>query len=161
MKRGFTIIEILVVIGIFTLISIITAGGILTTLRGAKRSESDAKVKENLSFALGTIERHLRNADTVTCVNGQRINYIDQRKTQASFFLQTNGSDIYIASGSADTRLTSPDVSIVAFNVTCIASAGNTAPIVDVSITARDSASQGAESAQIQSSIKVNVRTSY
>lgn len=155
---GFSLIEVLVVLTIFGFVALITSGSVLTTIRGAKRADSDTKVRENVTYALSTMERHLRNAVTVSC-SGGRVDYTDQSQLAASFYLNTVGNDRYIASVSASNRLTSADVNVTTLAFACIPADGSTPPSVNISITAEDRNAQGAERSQITSSTKVNLRT--
>lgn len=164
-EKGFSLIEILVVLVVFSFIGVIVAQSILTTLRGAKRSDSDSKVRSNIDYAVAIIERQLRNAREVTCPttcpsgNGTCLNFTDQKQRTASFFFQTTGNDRYIASSSATQRLTNSDVEITALTFTCTPATGNVAPSVEISISARDRTLGGVERSQITTSTQILLRT--
>ena len=70
LQKGMSLLEILVVVAIFSILGVIVTRSVLLTLRGSKKSESQVKVRENVNYALAVIERQLRNADSiVTCPN--------------------------------------------------------------------------------------------
>lgn len=66
---GFSLIEILVVISIFAVIGILTTRSIFITLRSARKSDSLVRVRENVNYAMGIIERQIRTAESVNCAN--------------------------------------------------------------------------------------------
>lgn len=61
-EKGFTLIEILVVVGIFAIIAVIGSGSFFSLLRGSTKSRSASTVKQNGDYALGVMERMIRNA---------------------------------------------------------------------------------------------------
>ena len=65
-KKGFTIIELLVVITIFVLIGVIGINFFASILSGSGKTAIINEVKQNGSYSLNLIERFLRNADKVT-----------------------------------------------------------------------------------------------
>lgn len=163
-QRGFSLIEILVVLTIFSILTVIVTQGIFVTLRGTRKSEVTARVKENLAYAISTIERQLHNASTVSpCPNTSpsRIDYADENGKATYFSCQNIGASGYVASGSATTRLTSSDVSVTACTFTCATPppGKNNPPSVDINITGQDANTQGAEGAQVTTSTKVFLRS--
>lgn len=162
MRKGMSLLEILVVVAIFAILGIITTRSVLLTLRGSRKSESTLKVRENVSYALSVIERQLRNADSVdieTCT-GARVDYKDNFGNPASFScVNMGGEDPYIASGAAQLRLTSNEVVVTTCSFTCEAGTSANPPFVDVSIAAKDAQAIGIEGASVTSSTKVYLRT--
>lgn len=159
---GMSLLEILIVVAVFSILGIVVTRSVLLTLRGSKKSESQVKVRENLSYSLSVIERQLRNADTITttCPNTTDtsvINYIDEFGNPASFSCQDiGGSDSHIASGSA--RLTASDVSIISCSFECSPEDNGAPPFIDVSISARDANAVGIEGAEVTSTTKIYLR---
>jgi len=66
-NSGLSLIEILIVITIFAVIGILSTRSVFLTLRGAKKSDSLVRVRENVNNALSVIERQIRNSEKVTC----------------------------------------------------------------------------------------------
>ncbi len=156
-KKGFSLVEILVVISIFALIGILTTRSIFTTLRSARKSDSLVKVRENVNYALGVIERQIRSAESVSpcpLVNTLVLPYIAEGGIVSSFIctLGANGS---IASGSA--TLTSPDISVTGCTFTCTQNINNP-PSINVSITAEDKNSSGVEKGSVTSQTEILLR---
>ena len=63
--KGMSLLEILIVVAVFSILGVIVTRSVLLTLRGSKKSESQVKVRENVSFSLGVIERQLRKVFTL------------------------------------------------------------------------------------------------
>src|SRR5436190_23351777 len=119
LKKGYSLIELLVVLGIFALLATLASQAVVLTLRSSKKSESSIKVKDNLNYALGVMERQLRNAYSVTPTCAlNKVDYVDNSGTAASFECDNTGvSDYYVASGSS--RLTSTDIKVNPCSITC------------------------------------------
>lgn len=148
MKKGYTLIEILVVVTVFSVISLITSQTIILTLRGTKKAESISKVRTTLDAAVGAMERQLRGAKSIvsacTGAASQSIIFVDQNNNQVTFScigVNNNNQPASIASGSAS--LTTADVTISACSFTCTPAAGNNPPSVLISVTGNDLTGQG------------------
>lgn len=135
-EDGMSLIEILIVVTIFAILGIITTRAIFLTLQGSKKSESTVKVRENLNYSLGVIERQLRNANSVVDCSANVINYTDQNGNPASFSCVNTGSaNSYIASGSA--RLTGDSVNIISCEFNCPPTVSTNPPEVTISLEAQ------------------------
>ena len=88
LKKGFSLIEMLVVVVVFSILAIITTQSLLNSLRTAKKSQNVNVVKENLEVSASAIERLLRNAEDVRCENNsgspsnREIYYMDNSQNQ-------------------------------------------------------------------------------
>lgn len=154
-NKGMSLIEILVVVTIFALMGVVVARAIILTIRGSKKSESIVKIRENINYSVGIIERQLRNADLVLeCPNSDpsRIDYQDQFGNLTSFSC-TGG---YIASDSA--RLTSDAITITSCAFVCAASTVDNPPSVTVSLTAKDTNAQGIENSSVSTINQIYLR---
>src|SRR3990167_11388670 len=103
-EKGFTLIEILVVITIFSVLTILVTQTIIFSLRSTKKSESLNQARQNLDYAAQIVERHIRNADRIETCSGSpvtSISYYDAYGIASSFSCVSD----YVASGSY--RLTS------------------------------------------------------
>lgn len=172
---GYSLIEIMVVLTLFSLLVLVATQTLMVSLRTASKSESIGKVKENLEFAVNVMERQLRSAKSVvdTCPLSPAIDstplsltYLDQNGVEASFACQNIGVDGYVASGSATligsgvgaARLTNQSVSITSCSITCSANTGAPTSIT-ISLTAEDKSSlPGAERAAATSQTTVSLR---
>jgi len=151
---GISLIEILIVIGIFAVLGILSTTSVLLSLQGSKKGDAQIKVRENLDYAISIIERNLRNAEGITSCTVSSISYKDSLGGNASF---SCGSG-FIASGSA--QLTSTEVNVTSCLFTCTAGVGSVPPRVAIDIQAVDAASQGSkEGATVSIYTEINLRT--
>ena len=147
-SSGISLIEILIVVTIFSVLGIFVTQSITLTLQGSKKSEAMIAVRENLDYSIGIIERQIRNANSVTdCPfsNQPHITYVDQYGTTTNF--SWNSTSFSIASGSATTLLASHEaVKVTNAAFTCVAGTSIDQPYVNVSLTAQSATSTGAQS---------------
>lgn len=160
-NKGMSLLEILVVVAIFSILGVIITRSVLLTLRGSRKSETQVKVRENINYSLTVIERQLRNADSIVeCPNSDttKIDYIDDAGSASSFSCQgVGGNDSYVASASA--RLTSDEIEITACSFVCTEGTSANPPSVDISINAMDVNAVGIENTQVTTSTKIFLRT--
>jgi prepilin-type N-terminal cleavage/methylation domain-containing protein len=159
-SKGMSLLEILVVVSIFAILGIITTRAIILTLQGSQKSESLVKVRENLDYSLGVIERQLRNANSITeCPNPDPsiINYQDESGVTTSFScVDTGGDDSYVASGSA--RLTNDNVVIVSCAFSCTLGTSANPSSVMVNLEARDTGPVGAQRSIVTATTQIFLR---
>lgn len=157
---GMSLIEILVVVTIFAIMGIVITRAVILTIGGGKKSESLVRVRENLNYAIGIIERQIRNANGISvCPNPDNyiIDYTDQFGNPASFSCVNVGSaNAFVASGSA--RLTSDGVVITACSFVCGMSSGDNPPSVTISLTAKDANSTGIQNSSAEASSQIFLR---
>lgn len=159
-QKGMSLIEIVIVIGIFSVLSILVSQSLLLTLKGSRKTEVVVKVRENVNYALGIIERQLRNANSITdCTNPLSISYLDDLGNPGTFSCQNLSGNGYIASGSALTKLTVDSVDITACSFSCTAGSQGSPPSVTFTVTAQDSTATGISNAIVSASKQVYLRT--
>jgi len=61
-RNGFTLIESLVVVGVFSILALISSQILLSTLKGTTKSETESEVHQNGDYALSVISQMLRNS---------------------------------------------------------------------------------------------------
>ena len=148
-SAGISMIEILIVIGIFAVLGVLSTRVITLSLQGSKKGDAQIKVRENLDYAVSIIERQLRNAGSVfSCtVSPPAISYSDSNAISSSFSCLNMASAGYVASGSA--RLTSEEIKVTACSFVCTAGSGSTPPKVAINIQAEG----------VSISTEINLRT--
>jgi len=142
MKKGFTLIEIMVVISVFAVLSVLVTRSVMVTIRGSKKSESQIKVRENVNYAFSVMERQLRSAQKILSCSADEpleILYTDDNGQPADFTCEEG----YIASSSA--RLTSSDINVDYCSITCQQNSVNDPPIVTINVSASENSSTGVE----------------
>lgn len=153
-NSGLSLVEILIVITIFAIIGILSTRSVFLTLRGAKKSDSLVRVRENVNNALSVIERQIRNSEKITCPSvGTTLSYVSLEGISTDFICQSVGTDGYISSGSA--RLTSSDVSITSCSFTCSQISLNVPPLITITITAEDKTSTSVEKGSITTETQI------
>ncbi len=65
--RGFTLVEILVVIAVVSIVGTILAAIFINTLRGSNKSQILASIKQNGQAVLENMDKTIRGADNVIC----------------------------------------------------------------------------------------------
>lgn len=157
--KGLSLIEILIVITIFAVIGLLSTRSVFLTLRGAKKSDSLIRVRENVNYSLSIIERQLRDAQDITCPNPStlRIDYLpDDGQEQSSFSCLSIGTGGYIASSSA--RLTSNDIAVTSCSFVCSQLDINNPPVVEVAIEAEDASNQSVEKGRFSIETQITLR---
>lgn len=156
-EKGLSLIEILIVVTIFAVLGILTTRAVFLTLQGSKKSESLVKVRENLDYSVGVMERNLRNANSlIDCLSGGTVvNYIDQNGDPASFSC-ISGIDSYVASGSA--RLTSSTVKVTSCSFACTLATSTNPSSVTINVEAQDTTATGIQNSTVTTSTKVSLR---
>lgn len=66
-NKGFSLVEILVSIAIFSIVMVTAAGALLTTIDANHKAQAIQSVMNNLNFALESMSRAIRVGDTYHC----------------------------------------------------------------------------------------------
>jgi len=113
-SRGYTLVEIIVAVGLFALIMTLASGAYLMMISFAGRAQNTSTGINNLSFALETMTRTIRTGtsynDGTDCSGCTSFSVVNSGGTTITYGL-SNGSITQTISGVA-TGLTDPSVSI-------------------------------------------------
>ena len=119
MNKGFTLIEILVVLTIFGIIALI-GGQILTaTIKGKSKAEATAKVKSEGNYVISVMEREIHSAQNIINCTGNQIDYTDADGKQKTFSWDTQTNLIKSGLLSSPQNLTSTYTRVSNFTPTC------------------------------------------
>jgi len=158
--KGMSLLEILIVLAIFSILGILITRAVVLTLQGSKKSAAIVRVRENLEYSLSIMERQIRNANSITaCPNPdpKRIDFIDQKGNEGSFSCVNTGEvDSYIASGSA--VLTSNTVSVVSCSFSCTAGGTVNPSVVGIDITMKDASNSAVGTSNVSESTQIYLR---
>ena len=162
-QKGYSLIELLVAISIFTVIILMTTQAIVLSLRSARKGESLITVRENIDYAFGIMERHIRSAESIESCSSVQINYTD-RWGKPAIFSCMGGTSGYIASGSAVLlRITSDEVEINCNSVdpifTCPLPSGDAPPSVEIKVTGSKAGETAVEGASVSTNTRIQLRT--
>lgn len=111
-RRGFTILELIIVAGILALITMVISQVLFSTIRSNTKSEVIKEVKQNGDFALETMVRMIQNAKNITAVSCSddgatkniAITLTNQDDGQTTFQCSLDNGVNRIASVSASTE---------------------------------------------------------
>lgn len=154
-KKAYSLIEILVVLGVFAVLATLSTQAVLQTIKSSRKSEASIRVRENLSYSVSVMERALRSATSVSCPSTSRIDYRDPLGGVSYFSYNTSGSDMFIASGSATIRLTNNQVIVTAATFTCNPPSPVAPTSVTIGLTGTDATTTGVES--VSSSVSTQI----
>jgi|GEM_PF-2483250 len=166
-KNGFSLIEILVVIAIFALIIAVVSSAITSSMVGIRKSDNTVSVRENMSLALGLVERKLRSARGVTACTETAIDFISENNRLFRVFCNpsqvcdsTTSTSISITEDGLTSRLTNLDtICITACEFICTPppSPGPTKS-VKIFLEGSDKETTGAENSRVRLETTVSLR---
>lgn len=165
--KGFSLIELLIVVALLGLIMVGVSQLLATLLSGTTKATASQQVKESGQFALGVMERTVRRARRVTACSGSTltVDVPDAAGTITTYAFQQSGWQLTqrINAGSTVALVSTPDVDVDAFACTLTPGTVNTPSIVRLELTLSKSAS-GATDLRILSQrfeTTVSLRTYY
>jgi prepilin-type N-terminal cleavage/methylation domain-containing protein len=160
---GFSLIEMLVVIIVFSILAILATQSLATSLRGTRKSESIGHVRENIEYAMSIMERSLRTASELDCTpsSSSEIVYRTFSNVEASF--ECTGTNIASSSGGITKNLINAvDVNIVGCGTettfTCNRGSGGNPDSVVIRVTAEEKDNTDIESAKYTSETRILLR---
>jgi prepilin-type N-terminal cleavage/methylation domain-containing protein len=122
MKKGFTLIEIMVALSVFVLVMTISMGSILGVFSANAKSQSIKVAMDNLNSALETMSREMRfgteyqcGSGAITCPGGESsVSFKNQTGQQITYSLGgTNGKTLMKAiDGGSAIAVTSKEISL-------------------------------------------------
>ena len=163
---GYSLIEMLVAIGVFAVIGIVVTSSLASSFKNSKKATAISNVKSNVDYAMSTMERLLRNAVHVDTVNStpKMLVYEDEYGNSDMFF-NCDSANSYIASGSAtlgtNIQLTSDETLIDCSGTifTYPASAPGVPQIVEITLKGTDkNVGVTAEGSSVTSKTRVLLR---
>ena len=116
-SRGYTLVELIVSVGIFALVMLLASGAYLMMISLNQHAQSIATGIDNLSFAVETMTRTIRTGNNYNCGNiGDCPNGASSFSFKSASGVATTyslaGSSIQETTGSSAQMLTDPSVSI-------------------------------------------------
>jgi prepilin-type N-terminal cleavage/methylation domain-containing protein len=135
MMSGFTLVELLVAVGVFLVVMTISLGSVLSILDAGRKARSLKSVMTNLNFTLETMTREIKFGTNYYCgedTSSQHTQTLDCAAGNAITFTDSNGVDIvYKLVGTQIQKstnhgpyigVTSPEVTITNFKIFVIGS---------------------------------------
>lgn len=157
-KNGFTLIEIIVVIGILGIIMVMGSNLFFSILRGSTKTKILQLVKQNGDYTITVMSRMIRNAREISgnCQLGMTnlaIQNPDGHETEFSC-LEIGTTNGRIASNSA--RITSSDVKVDSCSFTCVNGEVGVSP---AAVTINFTLSQAGVTTRLEEQASVNFQT--
>ena len=136
MRKGFTLLEFLAVVGILSFILIAVTQLLAGTLAGSGKSNSLQLVKQNGQFALSTMARLVRLAKSVTACAGSDLQFV----------VSESGADVNYRFDLSATRLrktragqvswvTEDNIAVNSFTCALTSGSAGTPAMVDLRLT--------------------------
>lgn len=154
-NRGFTLVEILVVITIFVVLLMVVNEIFFSILKGSSKSDVTGKVKREGEAAIAVMDRELRNSKTLSCSGDNRsVTYLSSIGVLTTFACVNLGSaDGKITKGGLD--LTSNDTTVTSCSFACQSINGVT-KVVLINLSISEKANS---SSRVQEKAKTDLQT--
>jgi len=120
-NKGFTLVELLIAVGLFTIVASISIGAILSIFDVNKKSESSKTVVDNLNFSIENMARTVRFGGNYHCGSAPTLGNPQDCSNGDTFLAVTFNSSVIIYrlngtaiqrsdnGGSSYTNITSPE----------------------------------------------------
>lgn len=115
--RGYTLIELIIAVGLFALVMTLASGAYLMMISFNQRVQGIVTGIDNLSFALDTMTRSIRTGTNYSCAGGgdcaggaSSFSFKDQTGRSVSYAL--GASSIQATVNGAPSTLTDPSVTV-------------------------------------------------
>ena len=99
--KGFTLVEMLVVMAILSIVGVLIVAIFTNTLRGSNKSQILLAIKQNGQAVLETMDKSIRNADELICIGNNSIVVRSKQGEYIRYTIildpskKTNGSILY------------------------------------------------------------------
>lgn len=120
LKNGFSLIELIVVIGLLSLLTLAISSTMLMSIVSSSRVRTITKVKQSGGYALGQIQSMIRSSKFITACESTTpsISLVGQDGGSTDIFIETDGSISRIASNSG-TYLSPSNMEVSSFTIDC------------------------------------------
>jgi prepilin-type N-terminal cleavage/methylation domain-containing protein len=115
--KGFTLIEVMIAVSIFTIVVTIGIGALLSTLRAHKKIQAKREITNGLAFAMETMTRRLRIAYPPSIVTGTNFVQFWDPETQSVFLYQKTSGGRITVSNAGQIDVTPANFTVTNFSV--------------------------------------------
>ena len=143
-KRGFSLIEMMVAVTLFSMVMLIGVGALLSLIDANKKAQALNSVMNNLNFAVESMSRNLRVGTNYNCgggpdctSGGTSVSFISSKGENIVYQYNSSEKRIEISKdGGAYVTITAPEVTIddFAFLVKGASSSDNLQPRIVIKI---------------------------
>lgn len=147
--KGFTLVEIIVSVGLFSVVMLVATAAYLTIIMLDKEARATNELVVNLNFAVDSISRNIRTGSNYSCAgagNGtcSQFSFIDSQEQKVTYLLKNNTvaqcvfpkDSTQVCSTSVAVSLTDPRIQVntLAFNVRGVGATDRVQPQTIMSI---------------------------
>jgi prepilin-type N-terminal cleavage/methylation domain-containing protein len=93
-KTGFTLIEIIISLGVFAVVAVVAVGALISIIDSNKKSQTSNTVIVDLGFALESFSRELRVGSAYHCTQNNSFDNLQDGKSLLSQACDTYGGEI-------------------------------------------------------------------
>jgi len=159
LKRGFSLIELIVVIGLLSLLMLAISSTMLMSIVSSNRIRTVTKVKQGGGYAIGQIQRMIRSSKSITTCDTitPTISLVGQDGGTTEILTESDGTNVRIASNSG-MYLTPANMEISAFTISCEPTSAEPT-LIKFAFDLRDTKStQGIQNPSLHFETSVNTR---
>ena len=120
MQRGFTLVEMLVSVAIFTIVMVIALGALLSMTESDRRAQTLKTITNNLNFSLDAMSRSIRTGTNHNLTGSSQITFLAADGLTTSFCrgsgpaCSASGTTILRSTGAGYSPVISPEVVVTA-----------------------------------------------
>lgn len=120
-KKGFSLIELLVVIGLLSLLMLAISSTMLMSIISSNRIRTSTKVKQAGNYALGQIQAMIRNAKSISVCRDDisSTTFTNPDGGSTTILSESDGTNYRIASNSG-VYLTPANLTVSSFSLNCL-----------------------------------------
>lgn len=89
MKKGFSIVELIVVVAILSTIVLIISQPVASIIKYQRESQTADNMRDNLQFIINKMEKELKTSSNVS-INGSTLSFTDQNGGPVTYSLNNN-----------------------------------------------------------------------
>lgn len=113
-QKGFTLIELMVAIGLFAVVMTLATGAYLTMINVNRRAQALATGVDSLSFSIETMTREIRTGSSYACTNGQPVctsfSFVDTARETVTYSLNAGAKTLTRTTPTSSYTLNDPTV---------------------------------------------------
>lgn len=95
MKKGFTLVELMVVVGILSIIMLVASQPVASIIKYQRESQIPDNMRDNLQFVINKMEKELKTSSGVAVISGgSGLTFTDQNEGKVAYCL--SGQEIII-----------------------------------------------------------------
>lgn len=92
-KKGFTLVELMVVVGILSIIMLTISQPVASVIKYQRESQTSDNMRDNLQFVINKMEKELKTSSGVS-ISGSELRFTDQNDVKVTYSLDTNDNEI-------------------------------------------------------------------